>query len=161
MSMRKRITCYESSVVARASCLPIKPKELTLQTSNEQMNKDIEKQQSQTRPELVQATLDQNDITEHVLTLYGDDREWNHRTIYYKDFLTEDDIGKDLCLKWRRKNGRIDCVITRIRDLNAMFQGDLFHVTSSPAKKLKVDTAEMEGTSSSNILLPCASSVSM
>jgi hypothetical protein len=101
------------------------------------MNKDIQAQQHQSKPELVQATLDQVDITDHVLTLYGDDKEWNHRVVYYKDFLSDADVGKDLCLKWRRKNGRVDCVITRVRDLNAVFQGDLFRSTSPlfpPAK---------------------------
>lgn len=78
------------------------------------------------KPELVKVLLDKEDITDHMLALYGEDRNWNHRTIYYKDFVTEKDIGKDIQVKWLRKNGRIDCVITRVRDLNAVFNGDLF-----------------------------------
>jgi hypothetical protein len=78
-------------------------------------------------PELIQATIDQEDITETLKLLYGEDKDWNHRTIHYKDFLATKDLGRDLCLKWRRKNGRVDCVITRIRDLDAPFHGDLFY----------------------------------
>lgn len=93
------------------------------------MNPEIqnqEKKQDQ-KPELVQATINQEDITESLKTLYGEDKDWNHRTVYYKDFLAPTDLGRDLCLKWRRKNGRVDCVITRIRDLDAPFHGDLFY----------------------------------
>jgi hypothetical protein len=95
------------------------------------MNPEIQKQQKQQeqKPELVQATIDQEDITESLKILYGEDKDWNHRTVHYRDFLTSKDLGRDLCLKWRRKNGRVDCVITRIRDLDAEFHGDLFYQT--------------------------------
>ena len=89
------------------------------------MNAEIQK------PELVQAKMDQEDITESVRTLYGDDRDWNQRVIHFRDFLTSKDLGRDLCLKWRRKNSRVDCLICvmiRIRDLDAVFHGDLLYV---------------------------------
>lgn len=83
-------------------------------------------QQQDQKPDLVQATINQEDITESVRTLYGEDRDWNHRTVHFREFLSTKDLGKDLCLKWQRKSGRVDCVITRIRDLDAVFHGDLF-----------------------------------
>jgi len=79
------------------------------------------------KPELVQAMIDFEDITNSVQTLYGDDKQWNHRIIRLRDFLTSKDLGKDLRLKWRRNNGRVDCVITRVRDLDAVLCADLFH----------------------------------
>ena len=92
------------------------------------MNAEVQKQIQDQTPELVQATIDQEDITESVQTLYGEDRDWNHRVVRFRDFLTSKDLGRDLCLKWRRKNGRVDCVITRIRDLDAVLHGDFFRV---------------------------------
>jgi len=89
------------------------------------MNAEVHAQDQ--KPELVQVTIDQEDITESVQELYGVDRDWNHRiVIRFRDFLTVKDLGRDLRLKWLRKNGRVDCVITRIRDLDAVFYGDLF-----------------------------------
>ena len=103
------------------------------------------------KPELVQVTVGHDNITEQMKVLYGEDKDWNHRTIHFKDFLTEKDIGKDVYVKWQRASGRIDCVITRVRDLEAVFHGDLFH----PSKKLKLDgeggvTSETIKTASSN-----------
>lgn len=91
------------------------------------MNAEFQKREQ--KPELVQVTINQEDITESVRTLYGEDKDWNHRTIHYRDFLATKDLGRDLCLKWRRKNGRVDCVMTRIRDLDTEFHGDLFYQT--------------------------------
>jgi hypothetical protein len=79
----------------------------------------------QTKPELVKVLLDREDITDHMLILYGEDRNWNNRTIYFKDFANQQHIGKDLQVKWQRQNGRMDCVIVRIRDLESPFYGDL------------------------------------
>ncbi len=96
------------------------------------MNTDIQKQHrdQDQKPELVQATIQQEDITESVRILYGEDKDWNHRTVHYRDFLTAKDLGRDLCVKWRRKSGRVDCVMTRIRDLDAVFHGDLFRTNA-------------------------------
>lgn len=90
------------------------------------MNAEMQRSLEQ-KPELVQATIGSNDITQSVLTLYGEEKDWNHRVVYFKDFLTSNDLGSDLYVKWRRKNGRVDGVIIRIRDLDAVFHGDLFH----------------------------------
>jgi len=92
------------------------------------MNAEVQKQVQDQTPELIQATIDQEDITESVQTLYGEDRDWNHRVVRFRDFLTSKDLGRDLCLKWRRKNGRVDCMITRIRDLDAVLCADFFRV---------------------------------
>jgi hypothetical protein len=81
---------------------------------------------NQPKPELVRVLIDKEDITDNMLTLYGDDRNWNNRTIHFKDFANEQHIGKDLQLKWQRQNGRMDIVIIRIRDLESPFNGDLF-----------------------------------
>ena len=86
------------------------------------------------RIDMPQAKIDQEDITESVRTLYGEDRDWNQRVIRFRDFLTSKDLGRDLCLKWLRKNGRVDCVITRIRDLDAALHGDMFHTSTQSHK---------------------------
>lgn len=80
----------------------------------------------QPKPELVRVLIDNEDITDHMLTLYGEDRNWNNRIIHFKDFAGNHHIGKDLQVKWRRENGRMDCLIVRIRDLESPFRGDLF-----------------------------------
>jgi hypothetical protein len=90
------------------------------------------------KPELVRVLLDKEDITEQMQTLYGEDKNWNNRTIYFKDFATEKDIGKDLQLKWKRHNGRMDCVIIRIRDLESSFHGDLFFPTAKTDRSMKL-----------------------
>jgi hypothetical protein len=83
----------------------------------------------QTKPELVRVLIDKEDITDHMLVLYGEDRNWNNRTIHFRDFANEHHIGKDLQVKWKRQNGRMDCLIVRIRDLESPFYGDLFYPT--------------------------------
>lgn len=86
---------------------------------------------AQPKPSLERVLLDENDITERVLKLYGENRDWNNNVIKYRDFLTEKDIGKVLQVKWRRQNGRIECVIIRVRDLDLLFRGDLFFPVST------------------------------
>ena len=85
------------------------------------------------KPELVKVLLDREDITDHMIMLYGENRNWNNRTIYYKDFAKQQHIGKDLQVKWQRQNGRMDCVIVRIRDLESPFYGDLFFPSTAPS----------------------------
>jgi hypothetical protein len=87
----------------------------------------------QSKPELVKVLLDREDITYQMLILYGEDRNWNNRTIYFKDFAKQHHIGKDLQVKWQRQNGRMDCVIVRIRDLESPFYGDLFFPSTTPS----------------------------
>jgi len=98
------------------------------------MNVAIQEQLQHEKPILVQATIGQDDITHSLQTLYGEDKCWNHRVIYFKDFLTTKDVGKDLRVKWCRKSGRVDCVWIRIRDLDAVFHGDVFHSYSENLK---------------------------
>jgi hypothetical protein len=86
---------------------------------------------AESKPELLMVLLDKEDITEQMKVLYGEDKNWNHRDIYFKDFATEKDIGKDIQVKWKRQNGRMDCVIVRIRDLESVFRGDLFFPSTS------------------------------
>jgi len=77
------------------------------------------------KPELKVALLDEEDITDKIKDLYGENRDWNNNVIRYSDFLTEKDVGRILQVKWRRSNGRIESVIIRIRDINSIFYGDL------------------------------------
>jgi len=77
------------------------------------------------KPELKVALLDEEDITDKIRDLYGENRDWNNKVIRYSDFLTEKDVGRILQVKWRRSNGRIESVIIRIRDINSIFYGDL------------------------------------
>jgi hypothetical protein len=88
----------------------------------------------QTKPELVRVLLDKEDITDHMLILYGEERNWNNRIIYFKDFANETHIGKDLQVKWKRQSGRMDCMIVRIRDLESPFRSDLFYGVPSCTK---------------------------
>lgn len=75
---------------------------------------------SKTMPELVMVLLDNNDITETFKQIY----EKSH-VLFYRDFLTEKDVGKILQVKWRRHNKRMECVIIRIRDIDSRFAGNL------------------------------------
>lgn len=76
-------------------------------------------------PELKLALLDEEDITEKLKELYGENRDWNNKVIKYSDFLEKTDVGRLLQVKWRRQNGRIETVIIRIRDINSICCGGI------------------------------------
>ena len=74
-------------------------------------------------PELMEAWLDEENIKERIHLLYGENRDWNQKQIYYRDFVTKEDIGKTLKVRWRHPTKRIDTFISKIIHLDAIYGG--------------------------------------
>ena len=57
-------------------------------------------------PQLIQATLDKQDILDSVKEYYGPNNNWNHQYYSYKDLFGENSRGKQFYLEFRKENGR-------------------------------------------------------
>ena len=78
-------------------------------------------------PDLISATLADDNVTDRVQAIYGSSKNWDNRFWKYSDFLTDQDVGKGLSLEFRRRDGRVDWMRQTIpQDLSMICNGPIW-----------------------------------
>jgi hypothetical protein len=75
---------------------------------------------------LIHVLIGEKNITEQMYEWYGPHETWKQKELRYRDFMTDEDVGKVIEVKWRQSNQRIDTFLFRIQNIDCEFRHDLF-----------------------------------
>ena len=79
-----------------------------------------------TGPELIKATLNNNDCLLKIKEIYGINNNWNCKLWKVNDIFESESIGKELYLEFKSANGRIHWNKMKIQHLDEIMNSPLF-----------------------------------
>ena len=86
-------------------------------------------------PDLIKATLNDDDITELIYNFYGENNNWNGCLWSFKDIFTNDCFSKKFYCEFKSNDGRIHWFEGHIDTLDDIFNFPL----ATPINQLKFD----------------------
>ena len=76
-------------------------------------------------PNLMKATLNNDDITELILEKYGQSNNWNGKLYHFSDIFGNDSLGKKFYCEFKDDTGRKHWFYSFVNDLNQYFNPPL------------------------------------